>query len=93
MSSETLSDKIAALVRDGEELSNGELISIVHDAHLSCTEGIQADIFTYNGRTLILAADRAAARAPLRYAPEETVARSPNGQHKLLNIKMMMQQR
>lgn len=65
MSSETLSEKIAALVRDGEELSNDELISIVHDAHLSSTEGIQADIFTYNGRTLILAY----AAAPLRERP------------------------
>ena len=65
MSSKTLSDKIAALVRDGEELSNDELMSIVHDTHLSCTEGIQADIFTYNGRTLILAY----AAAPLRERP------------------------
>lgn len=65
MLSETASDEVAALVRNGEELSNDELMSIVHDAQLSCTEGIQADIFTYNGRTLILAY----AAAPLRERP------------------------
>ena len=65
MLSETALDEVAALVRDGEELSNDELMSIVHDAHLSCAEGIQADIFTYNGRTLILAY----AAAPLRERP------------------------
>ena len=62
MLSDKVSDKVAALVRDGEELSNDELMSLVYDTHLSRADGIEADVFTYGGRTLILAY----AAAPLR---------------------------
>ena len=55
MLSDAASDKVAALVRSGEALSNDELISIVNSARLQCRNGIQADVFTYNGRTLVLA--------------------------------------
>lgn len=55
MLSDAASNKVTALVRSGEELSNDELISIVNDARLQCRNGIQADVFTYNGRTLVLA--------------------------------------
>ena len=55
MLSDAASDEVAALVRSGEALSNDELISIVNSARLQCRNGIQADVFTYNGRTLVLA--------------------------------------
>ena len=55
MSSNTASDEAAAFICDSDELSNDELISIVYDAQLNCTEGVQADVFTYGGHTLILA--------------------------------------
>ena len=54
MLSYKVSDEAAALICDGEELSNDELMSFVNDARLQCRNGIQADVFTYNGRTLIL---------------------------------------
>ncbi len=62
MLSNTASDDVTALILDGEELSNDELMRIVYDADLSCSASIQADVFTYKGRTLILAY----AAAPLR---------------------------
>ena len=62
MLSDAASDEVAALVRSGEALSNDELISIVTSARLQCRNGIQADVFTYNGRTLVLAY----AAAPMR---------------------------
>lgn len=62
MSSNTASDEAAAFICDSDELSNNELISIVYDAQLNCTDGIHADVFTYGGHTLILAY----AAAPLR---------------------------
>ena len=62
MLSDAASDEVAALVRSGEALSNDELISIVNSARLQCHNGIQADVFTYNGRTLVLAY----AAAPMR---------------------------
>lgn len=55
MLSNAISDHAATLVRDGSELSFEELMSIVHDAGLSSAEGIEADVFTYKGRTLVLA--------------------------------------
>lgn len=55
MLSDAASDEVAALVLSGEEPSNDELISIVNGARLQCRDGIQADVFTYNGRTLVLA--------------------------------------
>ena len=62
MLSDAASDEVAALVRSGEALSNDELIIIVNSARLQCRNGIQADVFTYNGRTLVLAY----AAAPMR---------------------------
>ena len=62
MLSDAASDEVAALVRSGEALSNDELISIVNSARLPSWNGIDADIFTYNGRTLVLAY----AAAPMR---------------------------
>ena len=62
MLSDAASDEVAALVRSGEALSNDGLISIVNSARLQCRNGIQADVFTYNGRTLVLAY----AAAPMR---------------------------
>ena len=62
MLSDAASDEVAALVRSGEALSNDELISTVNSARLQCRNGIQADVFTYNGRTLVLAYDAAPMR-------------------------------
>ena len=46
-----LSDEAAALLFNDKELTNEE-ISELFDG---CPDGVEADIFTYGGRTLILA--------------------------------------
>lgn len=49
------SDEVTVLLSDGGELSNDELLSLLHGSLPDGENGIEADVFTYNGRTLILA--------------------------------------
>ena len=46
-----LSDEAAALLFNDKELTNEEISGLFDD----CSRGIEADVFTYGGRTLILA--------------------------------------
>lgn len=46
-----LSDEAAALLFNDKELTNEEISGLFDD----CSGGIEADVFTYGGRTLILA--------------------------------------
>ena len=49
-----LSDEAAALLFNDKELTNEEISGLFDD----CSGGIEADVFTYGGRTLILAAQQ-----------------------------------
>lgn len=59
MSSDTLSDQTLALIIEGDCPSNELICSKLKEAMLlnrtSCCKNIEADIFTYDGSTLVLA--------------------------------------
>lgn len=59
MLSETIADEAIALILEGESLTNDEIIKEVNAAfssHERCPwQCFNADVFTYAGRTLVLA--------------------------------------
>lgn len=48
------SNKITAIMHSGEKLSNGELEDLIKPMADGSLHGVEADVFTYGGRTLIL---------------------------------------
>ncbi len=55
MLSETFRQEALALILDGESFTNDELLSMIRSALPADDRSLEADIYTYAGKTLILA--------------------------------------
>lgn len=55
MLSETVRQEALALILDGESFTNDELLSRIRSALPADVRSLDADIYTYAGKTLILA--------------------------------------
>ncbi len=55
MLSETAAQEALALILDGESFTNDELLSRIRSALPADVRSLDADIYTYAGKTLILA--------------------------------------
>lgn len=55
MLSETVRQEALALILDGESFTNDELLSRIRSALPADARSLDADIYTYAGKTLILA--------------------------------------
>ena len=68
------SDDVTVLLSDGGELSNDELLSLLDGFLPNGENGVEADVFTYDGRTLILAYPAEPTRD--RFAPKMRIKRN-----------------
>lgn len=68
------SSKISAIMHSGEKLSNGELEDLIKPLAEGSPHGVEADVFTYGGHTLILAYPAEPMRD--RFSPKMRVKRN-----------------